>query len=196
MKFDRRFDSAVARVPAKFQSDWNPNRATSRNLAVRCPLSEYRPPFFVFSLVQSRKLCLCTQSIVSVSVTETGSSAIISYSNFLCKMCLKVCVRLVHQITHSYLSASIIFIPKSASSVRTMGLLPDMKKCVLRMRRECRKRFPRHRGLAIPTSITHVRDARAVMYAGIANLLPFESMAGKTFPAFPAHAQPAVLRIW
>ena len=25
---------------------------------------------------------------------------------------------------------------------------------------------------------------------------PFKSVAGKTFPAFPAHAQPAIVRIW
>ena len=40
-----------------------------------------------------------------------------------------------------------------------MGLLPDMQICGLRMRRKYRERFPRHR----------VRDARAVMHAGIAN---------------------------
>ena len=40
--------------------------------------------------------------------------------------------------------------------------------------------------------------ARAVMHAGIANLrFPLKSAAGgKTFPAFPVHAQPAILRIW
>ena len=34
------------------------------------------------------------------------------------------------------------------------------------MRQECRECFSRHRGLDIPT---YVRDARAVMHAGIAN---------------------------
>ena len=42
-----------------------------------------------------------------------------------------------------------------------MGFLPDTWNCELRMRRECREPFPRHRGLAIPTCIG--------MYAGIAN---------------------------
>ena len=32
--------------------------------------------------------------------------------------------------------------------------MPDTHNCGLRMRRECRERFPRHRGLAIPTCIT------------------------------------------
>ena len=32
-----------------------------------------------------------------------------------------------------------------------MGFLPDTKNCGLRMRRECRERFPRYRRLAIPT---------------------------------------------
>ena len=36
-----------------------------------------------------------------------------------------------------------------------------------------------------------------VMHAGIANLwFPLRSAVGKTFPVFPAHAQPAILRIW
>ena len=35
-----------------------------------------------------------------------------------------------------------------------MGLLPDTYNCVLRVRQEYRERFPRHRGLAIPTCIT------------------------------------------
>ena len=35
-----------------------------------------------------------------------------------------------------------------------MGLLPDTYICGLRMRRGCRERFLRHRGLAIPTFIT------------------------------------------
>ena len=44
---------------------------------------------------------------------------------------------------------------------RHMGLLPDTQNWGLRMRRECRERFPRHRGLAIPdmhhgTCVTHV----------------------------------------
>ena len=37
-------------------------------------------------------------------------------------------------------------------SIDRMGLLPDTQN--LRVRRECRERFPRHRGLAIPTYIT------------------------------------------
>ena len=38
-----------------------------------------------------------------------------------------------------------------------------------------------------------VRDARTVMHAGIANKrFPLMLVAGKTFPAFPAHAQPAI----
>ena len=49
-----------------------------------------------------------------------------------------------------------------------MGLLPDTENCGLRMRLECRERFPRHRRLAIPTCIT-ARVPRAVMHAGIAN---------------------------
>ena len=62
------------------------------------------------------------------------------------------------------------------------------------MRRECLERFSRHRYLAILACIRHVRRVRAVMHAGIANSA-FEVGGGETFPAFPAHGQPAILRI-
>ena len=38
----------------------------------------------------------------------------------------------------------------------------------------------------------HVRHARDVMHDGIAN----PHWRGKTYPAFPAHAQPSILHIW
>ena len=44
--------------------------------------------------------------------------------------------------------------PWFAFSPMAMGLLSDTYNCGLRMRRECRERFPHHRGLAIPTCIT------------------------------------------
>ena len=57
--------------------------------------------------------------------------------------------------------------------------------------------FSRHRGLAIRHASRHVRDTRAMMPVGIANQwFPLKYVAGKTFPTFPAHAQPAILRIW
>ena len=37
------------------------------------------------------------------------------------------------------------------------------------MRRECRERFPRRRGLAVRHVSWHVRGARTVIHAGIAN---------------------------
>ena len=74
-----------------------------------------------------------------------------------------------------------------------MGFFPDTQNWGLRMRREYRECFSRHHGLAIPACIME----RAVMHAGIANYrLPLKLMAAKTFPAFPAHAQRAILRIW
>ena len=42
-----------------------------------------------------------------------------------------------------------------------------------------------------------MRDARAVVHDGIANLrFTFKSVAVRTYSAFPVHAQPAILRIW
>ena len=40
------------------------------------------------------------------------------------------------------------------SPSRPMGLFPDTQICWLRMCWECRERFPRHHGLAVPTCIT------------------------------------------
>ena len=44
--------------------------------------------------------------------------------------------------------------PVKHVSPHCMFFLPDAKNCGLRMRRECREHFPRHRGLAIPACIT------------------------------------------
>ena len=58
------------------------------------------------------------------------------------------------------------------------------------MRREWRERFPRHRGIAIlkciTTRVTHVP------WCMPGSRFSFMSVAGKTFSAFPAHAQPAL----
>ena len=64
------------------------------------------------------------------------------------------------------------------------------------MHRECRERFPRHRlqrkplisdpGMDHGTCVTHVPWCMSGSLTA----------AGKTFPVFPAHAQPAILRIW
>ena len=54
--------------------------------------------------------------------------------------------------------------------------------------------FPTTAGRRSRPASRHVRHARAVMHAGIANpRFPLKSVAGKTFPAFLAHAQPKIL---
>ena len=67
-----------------------------------------------------------------------------------------------------------------------MGFLPDTWNCGLRMRRECRERFPRHRGLAIPTCITARawrtrRDACRERWLAVS----FEVGGGKNVPGTP-----------
>ena len=81
---------------------------------------------------------------------------------------------------------------------KRMVLLPDTLNCVLRKHRECRERFPRHRlqrkpllsdpGMHHGTCVTHVPWYMSV------SLNPL--WQEKMFPAFLAHAQPAILRIW
>ena len=79
-----------------------------------------------------------------------------------------------------------------------MGLLPDTYNCGLRMRLECRERFLRHCRLVIPRCImarasTHVPWC---MSGSLTSGFLWRSVMGKTLPAFPAIAQPAILRIW
>ena len=64
------------------------------------------------------------------------------------------------------------------------------------MRRGCRERFPRHRLkktlVSDPGSIT----ARAWRTYRDACRDRKPAVEGKTFPPFPAHAQPEILRVW
>ena len=81
--------------------------------------------------------------------------------------------------------------------IRPMGLLPDTWNCGLRMRRDAGNVFPAtdvkgNHYIAIPACIT----ARAWRTCRDACRDRLPTVAGKTFPAFPAHAQPAILRIW
>ena len=69
-------------------------------------------------------------------------------------------------------SSEVLYLPSTVlmgKGHNTMGLFPDTQDCGLRMRRECRERFPRHIGLATRHESRHVRNARAVMHAGIAD---------------------------
>ena len=55
------------------------------------------------------------------------------------------------------------------NDISRMGLLPDTSNCRLRMRRECRERFPTTAGERSRHASRHVRNTRAVMHVGIAN---------------------------
>ena len=78
-----------------------------------------------------------------------------------------------------------------------MGLLPDTQTCGLRMRRECRESFPRHRGLAIPTCIT-ARASRTCRDACWNRQLAvsFEIGGGENVPGIPGAYATHPLRIW
>ena len=56
--------------------------------------------------------------------------------------------------THIYGLANMMWHSPPCHPKLVMDLLPDTKNCALCMRRECRKRFHHHRGLAIPKCIT------------------------------------------
>ena len=62
-----------------------------------------------------------------------------------------------------------------------LGLLPDTWNCGLSMRREYRERIPRHRGLAIPTSITARawRTCRDALLGSLTSSLLWSRWRGK-----------------
>ena len=82
-------------------------------------------------------------------------------------------------------------------SLTHMGLLPDTQNCGLRMCRECRERFPRHRLQRKPlVSDSDMRHGTCVTHVPWCMSGSLTRVDGETFPAFPAHAQPAILCIW
>ena len=85
----------------------------------------------------------------------------------------------------------------SKTTVHSMGLLPDMQNCRLRMRRGMPGTFPplrlrRNRQLAILACIT----TRASRTCRDAYRDRWPAVARKRFLAFSAHAQAVILRIW
>ena len=65
------------------------------------------------------------------------------------------------------------------------------------MRRECRERFPRHqlqRKLLVNDADMH--HGRCVTHVPWCTSGSLTHGGGETFPAFPAHGQPVILRIW
>ena len=87
-----------------------------------------------------RYLCLGPSLIRSGSEKRTLRGKVVSFCN---GHRYDICPKLFHPTVYD-----------SDQSPMSMGLLSDTQNCGLRMRRECRERFPRHRGLAIPTCIT------------------------------------------
>ena len=78
-----------------------------------------------------------------------------------------------------------------------MGLLPNTSNCGCVCVGNAGNVFSATAGKQSRHASRHVLDARAVMHAGIGNSrFPLNSAVGEKFPAFPAHAPPAILRIW
>ena len=86
-------------------------------------------------------------------------------------------------LSESYMSRPFCYCSQNNPKDRDQyhGRLAVYVKLWVRMRWECRERFPRHRGLVIPISIT------ARCFLNVAG--------GENVPAIPAHAQPTILRI-
>ena len=71
-------------------------------------------------------------------------------------------------------------------SYASMGLLPDTQNCGCACAGNAGNVFPVTAGKRSRHASRHVRHARAVMHAGIANLLyPLKSAAGENVPGIP-----------
>ena len=87
--------------------------------------------------------------------------------------------------------------PKCCSGDSTMGLLPNTSNCGCACARNAGNVFPAtavsnpdmHHG----TCVTHVPWC---MPGSLTRVFLWIRRRGNTFPAFPAHAQPAILRFW
>ena len=65
------------------------------------------------------------------------------------------------------------------------------------MRRECQERFVRHRLQKKPlVSAPGMHHGTYMTHVPLCMSRSLTSGGGETFPAFPAHAQPSILRIW
>ena len=84
-----------------------------------------------------------------------------------------------------------------SDGIETMGLLPDMENCWCACAGNAGNVSPPPRVNDPDMLHGTYGHARATIHARIANpRLPLKAVVGKTLPAFPAHAQPAILRIW
>ena len=85
----------------------------------------------------------------------------------------------------------------SRAESNLMGLLKDTQNYGLRMRRECRERFPRQRLQRKPlVSDPGMHHGTCVTYVSWCMSGSLTCGGGENVPVFPAHAQPAILRIW
>ena len=79
----------------------------------------------------------------------------------------------------------------------SMGLLPDTVNCGCACAGNARNVFPATEGKRSRHASQHARGARAEMHAGsLTSGFFWSRWWEKTFPAFPTHAQPAMLLIW
>ena len=78
-----------------------------------------------------------------------------------------------------------------------IDLLPDTQNCALRMRRECRERFPRHRLQRKPlVSDPYMDHGTFVTHLPWCMLGSLTRCGGENVPGIPTHAQPPILRFW
>ena len=144
--------------------------STRENLMIsNCWQEHQKWSQFLFRSVKSDTACLAWDSVIWLSPAFLSDFAATFWMNqpIVCWMYYLVSEILIY--------ACIFIIPQHWDYACSwcsfpMGLLPDTENCELRMRRECRERFPRHPLQRKPlVSDPGMHHARAVMHVGITN---------------------------
>ena len=129
-----------------------------KHLSSSCYVEQERWPFFIMLYFTGTLTCL--------HHTILNRNTDLSSSYYTEQECRPVFIMLYWTGTLTCLHHTIL--NRNANQpVLIMGILPDTQNCGSRMHRECRERFPRHRGLAVPSCITVMRVLTNVYWSGM-----------------------------
>ena len=85
------------------------------------------------------EICLCFLSLLGTEMVDKLRYITMEHGDFMSNN------RIVLVLRNKPLSRLEMHPFRGLNNIATMDPLPDTEKCGLRLRRECRERFPRHR---------------------------------------------------
>ena len=159
----------VHSIEQYFNNDRSSGKSHSKIWAMSMNIHIFTPRRKLTGIWIALLLCRLSNSIVFNNLNIASHGLRIKIESYHDPIC-RASSWLNHTGKWISVSNQILFHPRRSTTKQkrcnSMDLLLDTQKFGLRMRRECRERFPRYRGLAI-TASRHVRHARTVMHVGI-----------------------------